>query len=85
MTRTPKTRVTVPPGSVALVLSQQLAEELQSLLIYVRQHNRAGHEILQSYINVSPADDTPSQKAQDMANRFTIAGDIMLALLEVQS
>lgn len=71
---TTKTRITVPEGHVALVLTSQRATELSDLCRLLRRELK--HKVKKG--GKYPANSTE-------VGMYEIAGDIMLALLEARS
>jgi len=67
-------RVTVPEGHIALILPDQLSEELMAL---ARQQRQKAHRIMG---RLGPED----QRHHDANVEANILGDIMLALLEAK-
>ena len=76
-------RVTVPDGHIALVLPNQLGDELMSLLRYIRLMNGpaatrvARANALGESAALRPADPELNQQRN-------IAGDVLLAILEAK-
>lgn len=79
-------RITVPDNHVALVLPVQLADELMTLLLTVRQRNWLAAQRVLAFQTQSLGHNLPqpSETDCDKAAASKIAGDVMLALLEAR-
>lgn len=74
-----RTRVTVPEGHLALVLTKQLADELNSLAMRGRQAMLQRYRLYRS--NEEPFQREKAIEAKLLADTW---GDVLLAILEAQ-
>lgn len=79
-------RIAVPDNHIALVLSYQLADELMSLMQQVRKQNWRKSQRVLAFKSQHEGHDLPEPTPAEFdANmQSSIAGDIILALIEAK-